>query len=70
MTSLRDYWYRLNSFDWHYASSDSPAVFRGGSQEFQQLSAIAMQSDAHRILFARFQQFAWDADMLRPRRPE
>jgi len=70
MTPFHAFWDMLNSFNWKYTMSDDPAIFREGSQEFQQLSNIAMQSDAHRILFARFQRFAWDADMLRPRRPD
>jgi hypothetical protein len=54
MTSLSDYYKRLQAHDWTYEDSDDQGVYRKGRTERRILLSIANESQEHQDLFRKY----------------
>lgn len=59
MTSLREFYRQLDSFDWHYEFSDVYSIWLAGNRRLAELSKISRESPRHRTLFD-----AWERHMF------
>lgn len=67
---LKDFYQRLNTFDWTYEMSDDHGVWQRGRAAQGELEAIAKQSPEHKALWDAFTAYCWHNSGIKPTEPK